>query len=302
MGAVLVPLMLSSCSDTSIDVQQGGQKPASALPPGWIWGVTVDSVSNLKAITTSLSKLSSKPTTRIVFDEHVPASDYANAVTAIKKVSFVMGELLDSSAMAQYSTQEYLSRTTEYLNAFGGSGKVDIWEIGNEINGEWLCQEGANHCTATQTAAVVAKMSGAYNLVKQAGGKTALTLYYNQDCWADQKNEMFTWTTANVPATMKSGLDYVLVSYYEDDCNNLQPNWQSVFTKLGAMFPNSLIGFGEVGTAKKSRKVKYINRYYRMQLNVPRFIGGYFWWYYKQDMVPYTKSYWKVLNDAISGT
>ena len=80
---------------------------------------------------------------------------------------------------------------------------------------------------------------------KQRGARSALTLYYNQDCWANPANEMFTWTQAHVPDYMKQGLDYVLISYYEDDGNGLQPDWMSVFQTLASMIPNSMIGFGE---------------------------------------------------------
>ncbi|HQD16855.1 MAG TPA: hypothetical protein PLY54_15520, partial [Ottowia sp.] len=59
-------------------------------------GVTVDDVDNLSAITESLSRLSRTATTRIVFDEYQPASDYRKAAVAINKVSYVMGEILDS--------------------------------------------------------------------------------------------------------------------------------------------------------------------------------------------------------------
>jgi hypothetical protein len=191
-----------------------------------MYGITIDDISGLTATTTALSQLAKKPTTRIVFDEWQPASGYRNAAVAINKVSYVMGEILDSSAMDQYTVQQYLNRTSEYMAALGDV--VNIWEIGNEINGEWL---GNN-------ADVVAKMTGAYDLAKGQGKTAALTLYYNQDCWSNPANEMFTWANANIPARMKTGLDYVLVSYYEEDCNGLVPDWNAVFTKLSAMFPN----------------------------------------------------------------
>ena len=142
-------------------------------------------------------------------------------------------------------------------------------------------------------------MNSAYNLVKAAGKKTALTLYYNEDCWAKPANEMFAWTEKNVSSAMKQGLDYVWVSYYEDDCNNLQPNWKTVFDKLSVMFPNSKIGFGEVGTINLNKKEEYINRYYNMNITAKNYVGGYFWWYFMQDMVPNTKPLWNVLNSAI---
>lgn len=109
---------------------------------------------------------------------------------------------------------------------------------------------------------------------------------------------MFTWAAANIPLRMQQGLDYVLISYFEDDCNGAQPNWQAVFTKLHGMFPNSKIGFGEVGTVNDPRKASYINRYYSMHIDVPNYVGGYFWWYFKEDMVPYTKILWPVINVA----
>lgn len=257
------------------------------VPTGAVYGITLDSVSNIAEIVKSLSSLSHKPTTRIVFDEGMPASYYANAAAQIHAVSFVMGEILDSFYMKSITTSGYEARTTEYMNTL--SNNVDIWEIGNEINGEWL----------GDTPSVVAKMNASYNKVKSAGKKTALTLYYNEECWANRSNEMFTWAQANVSAAMKSGLDYVWISYYEDDCNNLQPNWPSVFQKLAAMFPNSKIGFGEVGTNKSASKAAYINRYYNMTINQPNYVGGYFWWYGSQDLVPMTKPLWSIFNAAI---
>lgn len=98
---------------------------------------------------------------------------------------------------------------------------------------------------------------------------------------------------------MKQGLDYVWISYYEDDCNNLQPDWPQVFQKLATMFPNAKIGFGEVGSIHADKKADYINRYYNMNINHPNYVGGYFWWYFSQDMVPMTKPLWNTINTAI---
>ena len=256
--------------------------------PSPIYGVTVDDISGLNEITKSLSKLSKMPTTRIVFDENVAPSYYRDATVAINKVSYVMGEILDSYYVKTLTVPGYLDRTSQYLNALGDV--VDIWEVGNEINGEWL---GNN-------ADVVAKMSGSYDMVKSQNKTAALTLYYNQDCWSKPSNEMFTWANANVPSRMKQGLDYVFISYYEADCNGLKPNWPAVFQKLATMFPNSKIGFGEVGTSTRAQKADYLTRYYTMKINVPKYVGGHFWWYFRQDMVPSTKPLLNTLNSAIS--
>lgn len=253
-----------------------------------VWGVTLDDVSQLAAIVESLSRLSHRPTARIVFDEFVAAANYVDAATAIHAVADVMGEILDSQYVDQYGVSAYRARTVEYLDALGDV--VDIWEVGNEINGEWL----------GTTSDVVAKMTAAYEEVTARGKRTALTLYYNEDCWSTAQNEVFTWAEAHVPTAMKQGLDYVFFSYYEDDCNDLQPDWPTHFHHLATMFPNSRLGFGECGTANAGSKATYVNRYYTMTIDEPRYVGGYFWWYYSEDMVPYTKPLWTVLDDAIA--
>ena len=251
--------------------------------PSPMYGVTIDSVDKLPLIVDSLHALSQKPTTRIVFDEETSASSYVKAVDEIHKVSYVMGELLDSFYVKTYSVDDYLDRTREYLDTLGS--KVDIWEIGNEINGMWL----------GDIPTVVKKMTGAYDLVEQRGGKTALTLYH------DQKSEdMLYWAKKYVPKRMKQNLDYVFVSFYEDSQGDIKPDWPMIFKRLATMFPNSKIGFGEVGTKYRSLKKSYIERYYKMDITQRNFVGGYFWWYFKQDMVPRSRPLWKFLNNTIA--
>lgn len=253
-----------------------------------MYGITIDGINNINNIAASISSHRYRMTTRIVFDEWIPATDYTSAVNKLDSVSVIMGELLDSYYVKDYSVAQYKARTDEYMNALGS--KVDIWEIGNEVNGEWL---GPND-------SVLAKINYAYKKSKTMQYKSALTLYYNKDCWELPQNEMFRWVNENVSMDMRSGLDYVFVSYYEDDCNNLQPNWQVVFDSLHVLFPNSNLGIGECGTSISNRKEEFINRYYKMHITTPRYIGGYFWWYYRQDCVPWTtKPLWGVLEYAI---
>jgi hypothetical protein len=273
----------------------GGALPNPAMSPrslrgprSWIWGVTVDDVWSLDATVESLGALSARPMARIVFDRGVPAKTYHTPVARVRRVGDVMGELLDSQFVASVDVPAYTERAREYLDVLGAS--VDIWEVGNEVNGEWL---GA-------TPDVVAKVRGAFAEVEARGGSTAMTLYYNEGCWALPDHEMFTWAEANVPATMKDGLDYVFVSYYEDDCHGRQPDWSRVFSRLAHMFPNSALGFGECGTAREADKRAYLTRYYGLRPDEGRFVGGYFWWYFSHDMVPKSRPLWRVLDQAMA--
>ena len=261
---------------------------AAQIDTNRVYGVTIDDISNLSGVITSLSNLCKKPTTRIVFDEWQPATYYQTAVNQIHNVSFIMGEICDSYYTGQYTLAQYVSKTNEYLNLLGS--KVDIWEVGNEVNGEW--------CGTISD--VITKIDSAYSIVKAAGKTTEMTLYYNKNCWSNSHNEMFYWVNQYLPASVRNGLNYVLVSYYEDDCNGLQPNWQQVFDSLHVLFPNSKLGMGECGTSKASNKASYITRYYTENITTPKYVGGYFWWYYYEDCIPSGNTLWTTLNNAIS--
>jgi hypothetical protein len=284
-------------ADSSAGAGDAGAPDGKSPPSGLLYGVTADDIGNLSPMVTALGALPHRPTTRIVFDEGQAPSYYANAVPAVHAVSDVMGEILDSAYVKDVTVAQYTQRTSDYLAAFPTG--VDLWEVGNEINGNWL------DTTSGGAADVAAKMTGAFDLVKAAGGRTALTLYGCSD--ADAAHDMFTWTKANVPARMLTGLDYVLVSYYEGDCGAPRSDWPTVFHTLRQMFPNSGVGFGEVGcTDKNGQDVTdptvagpYLQKYYGMAITEPGWVGGWFWWYFAEDMVPDTKPMFPILGAAM---
>ena len=239
--------------------------PVRRLIPEPIHGVTVDDKNDIRdnafiaKLLDSLRHLSVKPTVRIVYspgkkDGYFSASSYLDATRQIKSVGYVFGQPVDSFYMRCFTPAEHLARFKDYVTTLGTL--VDIWEVGNEINGEWLfgktkdCSPKAS-VKSTSQADVVTKMTEAYDYLKSQGKVTALTLYYNTPCRRPAANEMFTWADANVPTRMKNGLDYLLVSYYEVDCNGYKPDWQRVISQLAAMFPNSKLGISEFGLVRK---------------------------------------------------
>jgi hypothetical protein len=69
---------------------------------------------------------------------------------------------------------------------------------------------------------------------------------------------------------------------------------------LHVLFPNSKIGIGECGTNKSTKKAAYINKYYSIKVTTKNFVGGCFWWYYRQDCIPNTKALWSTMDNALS--
>ena len=258
-----------------------------------IYGVTLDSIDRIEQSVDAIKSLPKKMTTRVIFDE-IPATSYTQALRLLAPHTDVMGLLFDSEYIPNYSVAQYKARVNEYLNLHENT--VSIWEIGNEVNGEW-----------TGNPSVVAqKTIYAYEEAKRRGYKTALTLYYNDytyndGCWAKPEEKMREWASSRLPQTLKNGIDYLFISYYEEDCDNYRPSlaeWESVFKDLGKLFPHARLGFGEVGTTTMNKQ-DYLERYYTLDIKHNRYVGGYFWWYFKQDMVPKSKALWSYFNTVL---
>jgi len=225
---------------------------------------------------------------RVVFDPDQEPESYKEAVVKLSAVCDIVGCLLDSSAMDEI--EDCKARADAYVEALGEY--ISVWEVGNEVNGDWLGSE------------VPEKIQDMY--IACSDKATMLTLYYAKD-FEGTEYDLITWVEKNVPEDMREGLTYVTVSYYEDQNENgiLTPEKiEPVFAKLSVLFPNSFIGFGECGygrkipTSAKKRK-QLIERFYTYESECDRFFGGGFWWHGRQTMVPRTKADWSVINDLM---
>ena len=58
-----------------------------------LYGLTLDNLEHLSSIILSLKSMPFTPTTRVVFDEFIPAKNYIKGVASLAKVSYVMGEI-----------------------------------------------------------------------------------------------------------------------------------------------------------------------------------------------------------------
>jgi hypothetical protein len=151
---------------------------------------------------------------------------------------------------------------------------VDIWEIGNEVNGNWT---GAY-------SDVSAKIYDAWQQVHAAGKRSELTLWYDVGCDnGPSELDPIAFTNQYVSADMRNGLEYVTVSYYETQCNNIRPTTATLttfFNQLHSLYPNAKLGFGEIGLPNKvgsntTVAESLINYYYGLNISTPGYIGGY---------------------------
>jgi hypothetical protein len=328
---------------------------AKALPPHPLFGVTIE---NLETFDTNqlreLIKDKSLPlTVRVIFQNEMLPADYLAKLEEIDKINlavgkkiFVMGTLYDSEYLDDYKIKKRLEpedklacdklkrKSTDYqLRTFCFVDKlsrfVDIWEVGNEVNGEWAdegCKEKDGECESKYDEEqnkhvpkskafperTIAKIAYAIELALKKDKPTALTLLHQPNCTTWDDNDMFKWSKANITDYIRSNTDYLLVSYYEYNCNKGDGTqgknyWKEfVFDELRKpiYFPNAYLGFGEVGYPSETvsclggvsfcdkktgieagKKIPLMEKYYSVRVaDNPKYIGGYFWWTFQQDI------------------
>lgn len=284
-----------------------------ALPTPWR-GVTTERVDRLDDLVAALGSHAERPTVRIVFQPGATPASYAVAVRRVRRVAYVMGQPFDSTAMRAASVSRYRRRTAAFVERFGD--RVDVWEIGNELNGSWV----------GRPRTIDAKVAAAYDVVERDHAaehlRSAITLNYwpSHDCYGHPWERTLAFAR-QLPRRVRHGVDVVLLSFYETACvpraHPTDAQFVRVFTRLGRVFPQARLGMGEIGAQGAAdglpqdpslqEKQRVAARYYGLQSPLRaalgrRYVGGYFWWYYLQDAVlaPPGQSLWPTLEGLLS--
>lgn len=289
-------LLLCACGGGSSAQAPTSSRPAAGPPAAkawsWLGATTDDPNAHTDAQVQALAALPRRIALRVVLDRGTPPADYVDAVRKLAAVADVMALPLDSSEMAKVNAAQAGDRARRYLDALQDA--APIWEVGNEVNGDWL---------GTDT---VAKIDAMFDAARAYGKRTALTFYYENP--ATPGHDMLAWIDANIPAEhrLRSGLDYVLVSYYEDQNGGhrlTQAEIDTLFSGLARRFPNARVGFGEYGWGRKlptddAVRADLIERFQSYTSSEPAFVGGGFYWHFRQTMAPANKPDFELLRKA----
>jgi hypothetical protein len=189
---------------------------------------------------------------------------------------YVMGTIADSFEMNFYLPDKrdpkwpkvyrnYEQWTERLVSEMGDL--VDVWEVGNEVNGEWYgWEKGAYKGDKPEKARqrsdmrdrIRVELTAAFNKVRELRptGLTAVTLLYNDDgerrCEEYSEYRMKDWATKYLPPALIAGTDYVFLSYYENtqDCPNVTQDPEKLVTVLASLRElfngdQTAFGFGE---------------------------------------------------------
>jgi hypothetical protein len=290
-------------------------------------------------------------------------TEYRQQVEKLREGTNVclMGTIADSFNMYSYLREDtdpswpdgygnYERWTRRLVEKMGDL--VDVWEVGNEVNGEWYGWKDKKYKKGDESDdrqdpkmrdkrevmrnRIKHELSLAFKAVHDVRPQAlrAITLLYNADqdnnkCTEFSEYKMNDWAGNYLTPEVLSDVDFVLLSYYENpqDCSEVTKNpdklWD-VLVSLRRKFTGdeTVFGFGEISykatcyrdkeneisdeervnnlTCQSGQK-DYVERYYQtldrqlsavVKAKTPpsdvkaiKFAGGYFYWYFLQDMV-----------------
>jgi hypothetical protein len=365
--------------DTSASLGPTDKPPTNCTtaPPQTIYGITIEDTESPEQIINTVNRVRQgtrkEVAVRVVIDPEHDLGDeqFKTRLAALKSAGVkVMALLGDSHDLYRFGSgsdfnptdvSRYRRRVQKALATFGES--VDIWEIGNEVNGEWSGWKEKERKDATQDWEKVSpekrarrrqwvynQIKAAYDVLQPADKCMAITFYYNDDhqghsCWPKPQDlsdgsayEMVNWASEYfTDKEMRDHIKYVFISYYENtECGKLLSGddevdagrFAGVLGMLSEKFTNADLGFGEFGpecdypegcpqetVGAKDRWCnrcagdikRFIPRYYKSyhelissRMRTPKYVGGYFYWYGLQDMIPSNTSAVDELINALS--
>lgn len=209
----------------------------------------------------------------------------------------VMGCVLDSTQWPKTMTPElYAERTKNLVLHF--RGKISSWEVGSELNGDWLGGVSAPFTTEqvyrTYTAGV--------NKVKELdpGLETVATLYAWEETAPDLEHALSEWVPKQVKRGFGRNLDVVGLSVQPEE-NPLGMGFERVFDATGDALPRQKLMISSLGYVEKEDVAGYwwlapddadgarkdiAILYTTASCAMPRSLCGGFWWQTLDQMLP----------------
>ena len=329
-AALVLAAALAGCEEEAAPVAQApttlarsvATPPSASRPrlptgadrplPAVFRGVTTDSAWDVPELTAAIRGHSVDPFVRVVLDPQPKPEAYRPAVVALRPHAYLMALLLDSTALRRFTPAQVAERAEAYVQAYGD--QIDLWEIGNELNGSWVGKSPDD---------INAKVQAAYDVIKVRYGKpVAVTLNFwsGPNCYAKPWEATLDFAQ-RMPEAVRRGADVVSLSVYETACRPAQrpsaAELGDMLAALGELFPYAKLAIGETGAQGSedglpkdpsfAKKKAIAERYYGMHQDLrarlgERYVGGYFWWYYAEDAVPrrQPKSLWPSLDRLLA--
>lgn len=225
-------------------------------------------------------------------------NEYDGALEALKREKLkVMGCVLDTTQWPKSLTPEqYAERVKNLVLHF--KGRMDSWEVGSEINGDWLGGAGAP-LTSDQVFRIY--QAGA-SKVKELDPsiETAVSLYWWEETAPTREHGLSGWLKTFGKRGFGRDLDVVGLSLMPED-NPIGMGFERAFETLSEAMPAqkvmvSSLGYGETKELRgywwltpedsDGARKDLLILYTAAACAAPRSLCGGFWWQALDQMLP----------------
>lgn len=209
----------------------------------------------------------------------------------------IMGGVLDSTQWPKAMTPEHYAERTKNL-VLHYRGKISSWEVGSELNGDWL---GGVSAPFTIDQVYRTYSAGAAKVKElDPGLETVATLYAWEETAPDREHALSHWVAAQVKRGFGRNLDVVGLSVQPEE-NPLGMGFERVFDATGDALPRQKLMISSLGYVEKEEVAGYwwlapddadgarkdiAILYTTASCAMPRSLCGGFWWQTLEQMLP----------------
>jgi len=225
-------------------------------------------------------------------------NEYDGVVEELAKNKIkVMGSVLDSTAWPKTMTPELYAERTKNL-VLHYRGKISSWEVGTELNGDWL---GGASAPFTPEQVYLTYTAGV-NKVKELDPEleTVATLYAWEETAPDREHALSGWIPKQVKRGFGRNLDVVGLSIQPEE-NPLGMGFERAFDGASEALPRQKLMVSSLGYVEKEELKGYwwlapddadgarkdiAILYTTASCAMPRSLCGGFWWQTLDQMLP----------------
>ncbi|MBI3551482.1 MAG: hypothetical protein HY077_03105 [Elusimicrobia bacterium] len=209
----------------------------------------------------------------------------------------IMGTVLDTNQWPSKLTPSVYSDRTRNL-VLHYSDQIKTWEVGSEINGDWL--GGAKSPLSPDQIFKIYSAAAAQVKTIEPSLETVATLYWWDGTAPDEVHTLYGWLTRYVPMGFGKNLDIAALSLWPED-NPVGTAFEPVFERLREVLPDKRIMLGSFGYVEQTDVKGYwwlhpsdvdggrkdlAILYAGASCALPRSLCGGFWWQTLDQMLP----------------
>lgn len=173
----------------------------------------------------------------------------------------IMGTVLDTNQWpSKLTPAAYAERTRRLVVHY--SDQIKSWEVGPEINGDWL--GGSKEPMSLDQAFKVFQAGALAVKMVEPSLETVATLYWWDQTAPDENHSLFGWLTRYVPQGFGRNIDVVGLSLWPED-NPVGTAFEPIFERVRQVLPDKRIMLSSYGYVEKDN------------------VNGY-WWLHPSDV------------------